>query len=242
MTPLELLYHSLGFLLLFITLLMAYKFFINYRYSGASEMIAAVIMLIAFLMALIITSINLILGVFGVQPLISDQGFRLLAPIFNGIMVVSWFYVFYKLLYSHSSKIKYLFFAIAIANIIWIGIYIYLAFIFGLPSLTTRILVETYDLISMVLALATFIILAIKSIKSKDKVLKYRGFFLIIGFVLGFISIFIDHGVFNPEAALIDLIARVVLIIGIGCIYEGFFLTEETKIIGTKILFGTNKE
>lgn len=242
MPLLEILYYGLGFLLLFITLLMAYKFFINYRYSGASEMIAAVIMLIAFLMGLIITSINLILGLFSVQIPITDEGFRLLAPIFNGIMVVSWFYVFYKLLYSQSKKVKYLFFAIAIANFIWIGIYLYLAFLLGLPSATTHILVEIYDLISMVLTLATFIILAIKSIMSKDKVLTYRGFFLIIGFVLGFLSIFIDDGVFNPEYALIDLIARVILIIGICFIYEGFFLTEDTKIIGTMILFRTDKE
>jgi hypothetical protein len=203
-------------------------------------MIAAVIMLIAFLMGLIITSINLILKLFGAQIPITDEGFRFLAPIFNGIMVVSWFYVFYRLLYSQSDKVKYLFFGIAIANIIWIGIYIYLAFILGLPIATTRLLVETYDIISMVLTLATFIILAIKSIKSKDMVLKYRGFFLIIGFVLGFLSIFIDDGVFTPETALIDLIARILLIVGICFIYEGFFLTEDTKLIGTKLLFRTD--
>jgi len=237
MTGLEILYHSLGFLLLFITLLIAYKFFVNYRYTGEFEMIAAVTMLVAFLMGLIITSINVILGLFNIQLPITDEGFRLLAPIFNIIMVVSWFYVFYQLLYSNSNTVKILFYAIALINLVWIGIYIYLAFFSNLSVATIKLFIDLYDLISMVVTLTTFIILAVKSIKSKDKVLKYRGFFLIVGFVLGFLSLLLDDGIFDPTRALLDLFARGLLIIGIGCIYEGFFLTEDTIIIGTKILF-----
>ncbi len=238
MSVIEIIYHSLGFILLLSVLIVAFKFFINYRYTGQKEMIAGVIILIAFLFGLIITSINLILGLFGTQLPITETDLRMISPIFNAIMVIGWFYVFYQLIYSTSNKMKIIFYSFTFINLLWVGIYIILAFSIGFSNIV--IVLEIYDIFSLTITLITLVVLAIKSIRSKDRVLKYRGIFLIVGFLLAGGSLLFDDGIFTPEFPIIDLLARIVFIIGVFFIYQGFFLTEESKTY--KVLGKSNKE
>jgi hypothetical protein len=228
MLIIEVLYHSLGFLLIFLVLFVAFKFFINYRYTEETEMLGGVILLIAFIFGLIITSINLILGLFSISFPLTGDNMRIIAPIFNLVMVVSWLYVFYQLLYANSKGMKIFFYVFTLCNIIFVIIYIILAFILGFAHLA--LLIEIYDYFSMGVSLFTLIILAVKSIRSKDRILKFRGIFLILGFIVAGVSLVLDDGVFTSTTPFIDLIARILLIIGIFLVYEGFFLTGESKL------------
>ncbi|TXT62091.1 MAG: membrane protein of unknown function [Promethearchaeota archaeon] len=227
MVVIEIIYHLLGFILIFLVLFVAFKFFINYKYTEEKEMIAGVILLIAFLFGLIITSINLILGLFGTKIPLKDTDLRLLSPIFNAIMIICWLYVFYQLLYSSSNQMKIFFYAFSAINIIWVIIYFILGFSIGFSKFT--IILEIYDIFSMVISIGALIILAVKSIRSRDRVLKSRGILLIIGFILAGSSLLFDDGIFTLETAMMDLLARIILIIGIFFIYQGFFLTGESN-------------
>ncbi|MBD3195024.1 MAG: hypothetical protein GF317_08225 [Candidatus Lokiarchaeota archaeon] len=127
-----------------------------------------------------------------------------------------------------------------VINIIWEISFIYMVFFSNLTTEIVGNLAFLFDAFAMLVSLIPLAILAVKSIRSKDKVLKYRGIMLIIGFIIAGVSLVVDEGIFNPNYAVIEILARIGLIVGLFLALYGFFLTEESKLF--KLISRTSSE
>ncbi len=220
--------------------LVAVKFFINYKYTGQKELIAGVIFAIAFLAGLFYFSFKFLLGAFGIDISVDNRTLLFINFGFIFLVMLSWFYIFYQFLYPNNNSVRILFYLLVVLNVIWESFFISVIFFSSILLETVEIIVFVYDMFALILTGVFVLILAIKSMISKDKVLKYRGLFLLIGFILGGGSLVFDNGIFNAEQAIIDIIARLALILGIFIIFFGFFMTSESRIY--KLLFEKKTE
>ncbi|TXT62092.1 MAG: membrane protein of unknown function [Promethearchaeota archaeon] len=237
---LEIIYHALGFLIIVGMVIVAIKFFVNYKYTGQKELLAGIIFAIGFLAGLVYLSFLFLFQVFGLDISVDDRTFLFINFGFVFLVMLSWFYIFYQFLYPNSNTVKILFYILVGINIVWELFFFYIIFFSTISFKIARIIVFIYNMCALSITGALVLILAIKSLMSKDKILKYRGLFLLIGFLLGGGSLVIDDGIFNLELAILDIIARVALIIGIFLIFFGFFMTEESRLY--KFLFERKKE
>ncbi|MBD3211943.1 MAG: hypothetical protein GF311_04970 [Candidatus Lokiarchaeota archaeon] len=236
----EIIYHTLGFLIMALMIGLSIKFYINYKYTGQKELIGGVLMGLSFLGGLVYFSFQFLLGLFGIEVSVDDKTLIFINFGLIPLLVMSWLYVFYQLLYPDSKKVLAFLIIMLIISIIWEISFIYMVFFSTLTAEVIGDIAFIFDAFSMLVSLIPLAILAIKSIRSKDKVLKYRGIMLIIGFLLAGVSLVVDEGIFDPNNAIIEIIARIALIFGLFLALYGFFLTEESKLY--KFISGISSE
>jgi len=229
----EIIYHGLGFIIIILLLIIAYKFLSNYRITKQKEIIAGLLMFLFFLAGLFFhNSIFLLNVIFNYYPTISDELYYFFNFGFIPVVFLSWFYCFMNIIYPESNKLKYTFYVLIILSIIYeIFFVVYLFFGAELGVLINdpnHPFIIMYRFPAQFISLLLAIILVVKSILSRDLVLQLRGIFLAVVFIFMGIGLILDTGIFVNTIQ--QLIGRILIIIGAYFIYYGFFLTEDHKL------------
>ncbi|MBD3195855.1 MAG: hypothetical protein GF317_12410, partial [Candidatus Lokiarchaeota archaeon] len=132
----EIIYHTLGFLIMALMLGLSIKFYINYKYTGQKELIGGVLMGLSFLGGLVYFSFKFLLGLFGIEISVDDKTLLFINFGLIPLLVMSWLYVFYQLLYPNSKNVLIFLIIMLVINIIWEISFIYMVFF---SNLTTEI-------------------------------------------------------------------------------------------------------
>ena len=230
---LEIIYHSFGFLIIISVLIIAYKFLNNYRISKQKELVAALLMIIAFLGGLLFYSPFFIISLFSNQELIITTEVHLFFNFgFIPVVIISWFYCFIRIIYPNSMKLKVAFYFLIVISIIYEIFFIIFLFFENAFGITINSFehpyIAIYRIPSLLLGVILASVLAYKSIASKDIILRFRGIFLVISFIFIGIGMSLDTGIFVNTIE--QIIGRIFIIIGFIFIYYGFFITEEKRM------------
>ena len=154
-----------------------------------------------------------------------------LGNIFLAVAVLCWVYSFCDLLYKHLKKrIMTIYFLICIPYEIFLIIFFFTDLsIIG--TSTARFNTEhniypfSFQILAILTALITGILVAKASIKSSDKKIQWKGRFLLIGFVSFTLAAIFDAAI--PMTPILLAIIRIVLISSAIEYYLGFLLPEK---------------
>jgi hypothetical protein len=237
---LEVVFHFMGLIIMGLMVFISIKFIISYRYSKENVLVGGVIFSLTFLAALFYFTLRFFLGLFGIDISVDYRTSLFVIYGVDFLVLISWFYIIFQLLYSQSTFIKICFFVVFILNILWEVFFFYMIFFSSISTQNAEFIVILYDIVILSLSAILILFLAIKSLLSTDNILRVRGVVLIIGLLLCFISLLFEDGYFTPELAIIDTIMRIILVVGVSFLFLGFFISEESKIY--KILITNNNE
>ncbi|TXT62093.1 MAG: membrane protein of unknown function [Promethearchaeota archaeon] len=227
---LKMIFHVIGFLIMCLMVYISIKFMLSYKKVHSPILLGGIAFALTFLAALFYFTLRFFFGLFGIDISLDYRTALFVIYGVDFMVVVSWFYITYQLMYSQNKFVKQMFYIFLALNILWELFFFYMIFFSEILIETAELIVFIYDLFALLLTMVFILFLAIKSLKSNDDVLKTRGFSLLMGLILCVISLIIEDGVFTPEWAFLDTIMRILLLLGVFLLFQGFFIGEESKI------------
>ncbi len=224
---------SFSLIFIVISFIMAIKLLLKYKQFKNSDFIYAATAWILLVGPWFNSGFNfLYVLITGVS--FSDEFYFLIAFIWPPIAMLFWMKLFTSLIYPNKLKlILVIFFIQAIVYEIFLIYFIFtdLAVVgekTGIFDIHLSLPFLLYILALLIIGLITGIIFGREPIISKDPILKYKGYFIILAWFSFFIGALLDAGLF-PLTAITLVIVRLILISSAIEFYFGFFLPKWIK-------------